>query len=238
MEKNESYLIKLLKGEKPLFIVFWFWFIAISILIELFFETDFIQNNYVENKNSYVELILYFFILIYSIIIFAIVYKSSNKYEGSKVWSFLAKVLVTINLFFSLTLFMDLSKYYFLEDYEIQKQIDDFKVSLPMRIDLNTIFLDIYKEEKTIYYLYQLLQINIENDIQKNKFTKQIQNSLCEDTHNLDLLKKDYILDYTYINEKEEEITNIVTSKENCGKSIYDLEILNEILQKQGMNER
>ena len=52
----------------------------------------------------------------------------------------------------------------------------------------------------------------------------------------MSLLKKDYILDYEYINEKEEKVINIQTKKEDCGKSIYDLDILNEVLKDQGMH--
>ena len=73
-----------------------------------------------------------------------------------------------------------------------------------------------------------------END--KSRFTRQIQNSLCEDEISLSLLKKDYILNYEYVNEKEEKVINIQTKKDDCGKSIYDLEILNKVLDEQGMH--
>lgn len=52
----------------------------------------------------------------------------------------------------------------------------------------------------------------------------------------LGYLKKDYILDYIYVNENEEEILKVKTTKENCGKSIYDLEILAEILEREKRN--
>ncbi len=42
-------------------------------------------------------------------------------------------------------------------------------------------------------------------------------------------------LSYVYINEEKENIINIETTKNDCGKSIYDLEILNAVLKKQGM---
>ena len=42
-------------------------------------------------------------------------------------------------------------------------------------------------------------------------------------------------LKYNYINEKEEILINITTDKQNCGDSIYDLEILNQIAKKQGI---
>ena len=38
------------------------------------------------------------------------------------------------------------------------------------------------------------------------------------------------------VNEKEEKVINIQTKKDDCGKSIYDLEILNKVLDEQGMH--
>ena len=130
---------------------------------------------------------------------------------------------------------MDEIKSYFFEDYAIEKEIQDFKESLPIQVDSSSVLIDISKNKKTIFYYYQLFDVSLIEDVDKNKFKRQIQDSLCEDESSLDLLKKNYILDYEYINEKEEKIINIKTSKENCGKSIYDLEILNDVLKKQGM---
>lgn len=178
----------------------------------------------------------YIFILIYSIIIFIIIFRSANRYKGSKVWSFLSKTIITINLFLSLSYSIDIIKFYFLEDYAIEKEITDFKKNLPMQVDSVSILIDIYKKNKTIFYNYQLFNVSLNEEKDKNRFKRQIQNSLCEDEVSLSLLKKDYILDYEYINEKEEKVINIQTKKENCGNSIYDLEILNEVLKKQRMN--
>mgnify|MGYP003597651769 CR=1 FL=1 len=105
-----------------------------------------------------------------------------------------------------------------------------------MQVDSVSILIDIYKKNKTIFYNYQLFNVSLNEEKDKNRFKRQIQNSLCEDEVSLSLLKKDYILDYEYINEKEEKVINIQTKKENCGNSIYDLEILNEVLKKQRMN--
>ena len=227
-------LKNLLEGKIPLFIAFWFWFIFISFFIEVFFQIESLNNTFYET--NYSQLLLYIFILIYSIIIFIIIFRSANRYKGSKVWSFLSKTIITINLFLSLSYSIDIIKFYFLEDYAIEKEITDFKKNLPMQVDSVSILIDIYKKNKTIFYNYQLFNVSLNEEKDKNRFKRQIQNSLCEDEVSLSLLKKDYILDYEYINEKEEKVINIQTKKENCGNSIYDLEILNEVLKKQRMN--
>jgi hypothetical protein len=51
----------------------------------------------------------------------------------------------------------------------------------------------------------------------------------------LDLLKKDYILNYEYTNQNDEKLIEIKTTKEHCGKSIYDLEILAEVMKRENM---
>lgn len=224
---NTNYLKKLLNGDISLFISFWIYFIFISFLIEFFFKIDLIQN-------SFIDLFLYSITLVYSILIFVIVYKSANKYLGSKIWSILAKTIVIINLFFSLTVLNDMIKYYFLEDYSIQKDINDFKSSLPIKIDSYTQLIDISKDDKTIFYVYKFYRKNFDSAFNNNKFKRKVQDSLCEDETTLNLLKKDYILDYKYINNEDKEIINILTDKDICGENIYDLDILKAILQARG----
>lgn len=234
-DENKSYLNRLFNGETSLSFVFWFWFIFISFIIELFFEIIFMESIYANNKSNYMEFFLYLLILIYSIIIFIIIFKTANNYKKSKLWSFLARFFVSINLFFSINLFIEISKFYFFEDYAIEKEVENFRQNLPMQIDMNITLIDIYKKDQTIYYKYELFEVSLENELLKNKFKRQIQDSLCEDKYTLDLLKQEYILDYKYFDNKNEEIMNIKTDKKTCGDSIFDLEILNTILKKQGM---
>ena len=234
MNEMKIYFKKLLKGEISLFIVFWFWFVFVSFFIEVFFQIESLSNTFYET--NYSQLFLYLIILIYSILIFVFVFKSAINYKGSKLWSFLAKVIITINLFISLSYSADIVKFYFLEDYAIEKEISDFKKNRPMQVDSVSILIDIYKRNKTIFYNYQLFNVSLNEENDKNRFKRQIQNSLCEDEISLSLLKRDYILDYEYINEKEEKVINIQTEKNDCGRSIYDLEILNDVLEKQGMH--
>jgi hypothetical protein len=221
MIEMKEYLRKLLKGEVSLFIVFWFWFVGIYFFIEIFFQIEFSENSII--NNNYSNIFLFLVILIYSILIFIIIYKSSNNYKGTKIWAFLAKIILTINLFLSFSYFIDIVKFYFAEDYTIEKEIADFRSNLPIKVNSTSILTDIYKKDKTIFYSYQLLEVAVEKNIDINRFKKQIQSSLCEDNSSLDLLKRDYILDYEYTNEKEESIISVKTVKENCGKGIYYL---------------
>ena len=235
MSINKNYFYKLISGETSLVVVFWFWFIFLSFLIEVFFEMYFMQTKYAQNKENYLEFFLYFVILIYSILISLTIYRTANKYNGSRIWSFLSKVLVSINLLFSINFFIEVSKFYFFEDYALEKEIESFKDKLPIQIDMNSTLIDIYKKDKTIYYKYQLHEVLLDDKFLKNKFKKQIQDSLCEDKSTVDLLKREYTLNYIYVGKKQEEIIEIKTDKKVCGNSIDDLKILNDVLEKQGI---
>lgn len=235
MSTNKNYFYKLISGETSLVVVFWFWFIFLSFLVEVFFEIFFMQTKYVQNKENYLEFFLYFIILIYSLFILLTIFRTANKYNGSRIWSFLSKVLVSINLLFSINFFIEVSKFYFFEDYVLEKEIESFKNKLPIQIDMNSTLIDIYKKDKTIYYKYQLHEVLLDDKFLKNKFKKQIQDSLCEDKSTVDLLKREYTLNYIYVGKKQEEIIEIKTDKKVCGNSIDDLKILNDVLEKQGI---
>lgn len=233
--ENKNYFYRLITGKTSLWVVFWLYFIFISFLIEVFFETIFMDSIYAQNKENYTELFIYIIIAIYSILIFITIFRTANRYKGFKLWSFLSKLLVSINLFFSINFLVEVSKFYFYDDYNLEKEIESYKKQLPIRIDMNSTLIDIYKEKQIIHYKYQLNEVDLEDNNLKNKFKKQIQDSLCEDGASLDLLKQDYTLDYLYIDEKDKEILNIRTDKKECGSSIYDLDILNDVLKKQGI---
>lgn len=236
-KENKSYFNKLINGEIGLSITFWIWFIFISIIISTF--TDFGFSNYEQaqrtQSDTFFALFIYALTVVYTIFIFTVVIRSANKYNGSKIWSFLAKTAVTVNLFIALFSTLDIVKIFFLEDYAIKNQISSYKDQLPIDIDAYTQLYNIDKIDKNIIYTYKLKNLNLNNTISFNKkaFVKKIQNSICEDEGTLDLLKKDYILKYTYIDNNENLIAKVETKKDACGKSIYDLDILKEILEKE-----
>lgn len=227
-----TYFKKLIKGEISFLISFWVWFIGVSIVIEYLFETDLTNLNY-ENSDNYFNFFINLLILIYSILIFIVIFRSAQNYKGSKAWKIIAKIMVTINLLFSINVTIDDVKYYFFQDYLIGLEIEKFKEELPLKVDYSSELIDIKKDEKIISYFYKFYNITKE-DLNKIKFEKQVQESLCEDETSLHLLKKDYVLNYIYLNENKEEIFKVVTNKISCGKSIYDLDILKEILKQQG----
>jgi len=233
-KKEELYFIKLLKGKINLSITFWIWFVLLTLLINVFIDNSFNEVEFHRTNNEkFFSVFVYFLTFIYSILIFIAIQRSALKYTGNKLWSFLARVIISINLFFSLFQAYDLLKIYLFDDYAIKSEINSFKDNLPLKVDSFSYLIDIDIKDKNIYYTYLLDSLNLSGTYNINKFKSQVQNSLCEDENTLRLLKKDYTLDYTYINKNEEEFTHIITNKQSCGKSIYDLDILREILRNE-----
>lgn len=230
----KSYFLKLIKGEHTLKTTFWVWFILLSIILEVIFSLILSQNEYYEYDNQYSEVSIYVFTAIYSILILIAIFKSANKFKGSKLWVFLSKVIVTINLFLSISILIETLQYYYLDDYSINQEIAFFKDNLPVKVDENTELVDINKEDKTIFYTYKFYNIHNLNKHEIRKLKKQVQNSLCDEEGTLTILKKDYILDYTYINKDEKELLEVKTDKTACGENIYDLDILREVLSQEG----
>lgn len=233
---KQSYFNKLIKGNISLAITYWLWFVFISILIKIYDDYNFYEISYQRSKEDEIFALSFFLLtLIYSIFIFIAVNKSANKYNGKKLWSFLAKVMVSINLFLSIFAALDIMKVYFFEDYAIENQISSYQERLPLKIDSFTQLYNISKEDKNILYTYKLSQLDTKKERNFNfkRFEKKVQDSLCEDNTSLDLLKKDYILKYTYIDKNDLEFAQITTNKEACGSSIYDLDILKEILARE-----
>lgn len=229
--KKKNYFLRLLNGEISLAVVFWLWFVFLSLFLE-YLQIEFAEF-YIVDDIRYFS--IYLLLFIYSSMIFFLIFKTANNYQKNKVWSFLAKVIVTINLFFYLSSLIEISKYTFLEDYYIDKEIETLKKELPLNIDLNITLKDIYKDNKTIFYKYVFKNFEDLSLNDKEKLKNQVYQSICENKANLELLKKDYILNYEYINNNDKKIVEIITSKYNCGDSIYDLEILAEIMKQQGM---
>jgi hypothetical protein len=212
----KRYLLKFIKGELSLKVTFWLWFVLFSFILEFFISSIF-------NINETLSAIYFIFIFVYTFAIFLAVFKSANRFQGSKVWSYLAKAIITINLFLSVSYFIELFQETYLEDYSITQEINFYKE-----------LIDINKKENTIQYVYKLYNTESFTALEKRKFIKQVQNSLCEEEGSQNILKKDYTLEYQYVDKNENNFLDIITDKSVCGESIYDLDILKEILRQRG----
>lgn len=238
MTKLNEFFRKLFKGEIALNIVFWIYFVLITFVLNSYIELDLENTHYqltFNKQETLLNLFLFSILFLYTIFIFIAVIRSANKYTGSKVFSFFAKVLVTLNLIITLITSLELIKVYLLEDYFIESQIELYKEQVPIKVNSYTNLKAINKVENKIKYTYQIVNKRFSHIASLNlkNFKEDVQNSLCEDETTLDLLKKNYVLEYDYLDDKNDELIKIVTTKESCGPSIYDLDMLKAILNNQ-----
>ena len=238
MTKLNEFFKNLFKGEIPLNIVFWIYFVLITFVLNSYINLDLENTHYqltFNKEETLFNLFLFSILFFYTIFIFIAVIKSANKYKGSRFFSFLAKLTVTLNLIVTLVTSLDVIKVYLLEDYFIESQIKIYKEQVPIKVNSYTNLKDIDKIEKKIKYTYQIINKRFSHIASLNlkSFKEDVQNSLCEDETTLDLLKKEYVLEYDYLDDKNNELIKIVTTKESCGPSIYDLDMLKVILNNQ-----
>ncbi len=143
-------------------------------------------------------------------------------------------LFIFIGLIISIAINNNLFKINILEDYIIKNQINSFKDNLPLKVNSFSELMDVNIEKRNIYYTYKLNDIDKKNSSSYNfkKFKSKVQNSLCEEEDTLELLKKDYILHYKYIDKNTEELITIKTNKSSCGKDIYDLDIIRKLIEE------
>jgi len=234
---KDNLLKRLYKGKIALYIVFWIWFVLFSFILDSLFGIGYLDLKYKLIEIDNLDFLIYTFTVLYSFFIFVIVIKTANRYKGSKFFSFFSKVFVTVSLIFSLISFIDIAKLQYFEDYSISLEIESLKDDLPIKVNSYTKLKDVNKDDKIIEYTFEIMKKNIKNNksIRLNRFKDDVQGSLCEDETTLELLKKDYILNYKYVTLTNEEIINIRTNKESCGPGIYDYEILKELFIAEGL---
>lgn len=235
--KKTNYFLKLYRGDIPLFISFWLWFIALgSILrfsINSYYSSSYIMHN---NFQANIDFAITLFSSLFFLFIFLSVYRSAMKYEGSKFNSFAAKVLVLVNLFFlSASFFENNSLSFISQDEEIKKEIQRISKTTPLKINTSITLTKASIKEKTIFYTYKLLNFEKEglHGINKRLFKDEIIQSNCENIDMKRLVEQDYTFSFEYKNKKDKSFSEVNIDKKICQNLTRDLDILKEILAKE-----
>lgn len=101
--RRSSVLVKLFKGDIPLWQTFWLFGVAFS-LIYRFLAVAIISNQHVIAGNGFAFFIMLFGCLgiAYQIFIWIAIWNSASKYRGNTLWAILAKVAVAVSILFAL----------------------------------------------------------------------------------------------------------------------------------------
>lgn len=243
MQNNQNptnYFFRLIKGEIPLVITFWFWFIFVGFTIKAFTYIYYISSYSIENPYRFeislaITLLTFFYFLL---IIFAI-YKSAMKYEGSKIIQFLSKFVAIFCLFFiSQTVFERFMPYIQDDKAILKSEIENLSKKVPYKINNTITLLKADIQDDTIYYTYRLedfLQEKL-HGINTQLFKDDIIQSNCENQNIASLLDKDFIFNFEYVNKYDKKFSNLSIDKKTCQNLNRDIEILKKILAQEQLS--
>lgn len=243
MQTNKNinnYFLRLIKGEVPLSITFWVWFIFIGFVIKASTYLYYISSYSIENS-YFIEVnisITIFTFLYFSIIIFAL-YKSAINYNGSKVIQFLAKFIAIFTLFFMGESFFEKFRPYLQNDNEIVKnEIKLLNEKVPYKINNTITLIKADIKEENIYYTYRLedfLQNKLQG-INNQLFKDEIIQSNCKNINIAKLIEKDFIFNFEYVNKFDKKFSKLTIDKKICQNLTRDIEILKKILAQEKLS--
>lgn len=212
--------------------IFWFYFAFATILAREYYleEKLFIYNIFPTKIDIFFTICFIIFVL-YSIFIFIIILKKSKDISTNKFLVFLGNLIVTLHLIYTTSQTYNLANMTILKDHHVTSQINELKKNLPISVNSFTELIDINSKNNEISYVYKLDRSKDEIEMFDLKsFKNGVQESLCNETYSLDVLKYDYTLNYKYLDKNKQKITDVKTTKKDCGESIYDLDYLKLII--------
>lgn len=212
--------------------IFWFHFALIAIVVRQYYlEEKYYIFTIFPTKINFSFSFMFIIFTLYTLLIFLVILRKSKTSSTNRFLVFMGNLVVTVHLIYTISQTYNLASLTVLKNYYITSQIDDLKTQLPISVNSFTELIDLNIQNKEIIYVYKLNKpkTNLEM-IDLKSFKKGVQDSLCNEAYSIDVLKHDYSLKYTYLDNNKEKITDVETTKKDCGESIYDIDYLKLIL--------
>lgn len=236
VEKKQNYLLRLFRGKISLPMTYWVWFLFVTFVLSV--SLEFFSAQLGIDPTSTQAFILFgssILVMCYIIFILIAVWRSATNHEGSRFWANVAKIVVVVNIIVVLNEMYTASKLYLDDDYAIRNDIERMSEHLPIEVNKNTFLTKASYDEKTIYYSYQLKNMDIERTgvltSTASEHTTKI--SLCKNAQLKELIDNDYSFEYTYYDKNDKLIMMVITNKIKCEEILIDENILKDILAKQ-----
>lgn len=225
MEQNEkvrkpNFVVRLFKGDVSLPITYWVFGVLIGSIgsgVALSaIESNFAQLSMSENG----VLLIYTFIGgfgTYSLFILVAIWRSANKYEGSSIWSYLAKFAVILNLvLFGASLWKaNDTEYALKEGFRMMNQ------SLPKMIDKETRLNSMSLEGESILANYTMVNWSVER-VKVEPFTlfmrERLTTKVCETEDIRVLLEEGYRATHIFLDKNANGITKITLNIDDCSE--------------------
>jgi|GEM_PF-2364155 len=173
----------------------------------------------------YAQLLIYIYIIfpfIYFPVVYIGIWKSANNYKKNKIWAYLAKLAVIINVVFLALNGVQLIKQFINRDNVINtitQEVTLINRSLPSKIDSETELMKIVFNNNLITYQYRLSNQD-KSKINPYLFAKTMKprllNLVCNSDDLNAYLSKGINVSYNYVDRDNNQIINFIINPNDC----------------------
>lgn len=217
LEKKAPFVVRLFRGDVRLVITYWVFGSLIGALLNVAYTL--IEANYIKVATSENLLLLFqlfsWFTVAYVIFIYIAIWRSAGKYQGSAVWSVLAKLMVIIGSLALVGNFLQGTN----KDTALQNEIDMTNKSLPIKLDEETLFNSMALNNGNIHYNYTLVNWTVDTldrDTFRTRMMPKLKTNACDSTETRDLLNEHRKLVYSYRDKNGNPVLEVIVSEEDC----------------------
>ena len=216
--KKDNFIIRLFKGDVSLAVTYWVFGMLIGgvgarILLA---AIEFNYSQLAMNKNGLLLVqSFYWIIMAYSAFILISIWRSAGKYEGSFIWSGLARAAVILNALSFIANFWMTSD----TEYALNEEIRMMNKSLPTMVDNATRLDHVSLQEDNMFYNYTLTNW-LAADLDLERFNSIMQPKLktnaCETEETKSLLEEGRSLNYVYRDKSSNPVSKITVKLGDC----------------------
>ena len=218
---KKSFISRLFNGDISLSVTYWVFGVIIGNVV-LGTLYSLIDAKYFEIASKIGTLPINIFIIItlaYNIFILIAIYRSAVKYNGNKIWSILARILVIINTIFSIGVLVATFSQITDPNIFIKRDISMLNRDLPKMIDKDTRLDKVILIDKDIsfnYTMVNLLATDLDIPKVESMMSANIKLEQCQNDGLKPILDEGRKLIYMYVDKEANAITKIIVSKEDC----------------------
>lgn len=214
---------ELLKGNIRLVITYWVFGMIPAIMYNGMGKL--IEKYYFQlATTSYIEWFFYLYLIfpfIYFPLIYVAIWRSSNKYNGRRLWRWLAKLAVILGAVLLIVNAVLLANLFFrasLSD-KIKMEVTQLRKSLPSKIDSDVEIYAISFDNKTITYRYRLLNADkakIDLKYFKENIKPELIKEICSDKDLSDYIKRGITFSAIYADKNGAELGRAFVQPGDC----------------------
>ena len=234
MEKIKNIFFGLYKGETDLTLTYWVGFV---LVVFLFNTVSAFYVNSLPYPFSFYEIyiirLLNFSLIAYSIFMFIVLWRCTNKHKGSKIWLNIVRLVVLYNIYALCNTYYPILRSFVDIDYKLKLNIEYTNSQTPYKIDEEITLVEASLTDKEVTYIYKLVNETRTNIMSTNLniFKDRLKNNICNDADVSSAINNDYIFTYRYSNKYGKKFTHILIDKDACDQLENDNNILKKVLE-------